>query len=47
MGTQDEQQGEGIDAWVAEQLAASPEWTPERYARIRQLLEGGTTAAGE
>ncbi|MFD7579809.1 hypothetical protein [Kitasatospora sp. NPDC059817] len=36
-----------VDAWVEEHLAASPEWAPEQYARIREFLGGGTPAADE
>ncbi|WP_188303151.1 hypothetical protein [Streptomyces sp. CBMA123] len=45
MDTYDEQLGRDIDAWVEEQLAASPKWAPERYAAIRQHLEGSEPAA--
>ncbi|MFE9425310.1 hypothetical protein ACFYNO_20325 [Kitasatospora sp. NPDC006697] len=44
MDTHDEQLGRDMDAWVEEQLAASPAWSPERYASIRQRLEGSEPA---
>ena len=44
MDTYDERLGKDIDAWVEGQLAASPEWEPERYANIRQHLEGSAPA---
>ncbi|GHF61716.1 hypothetical protein ABZ616_13925 [Streptomyces noursei] len=36
-----------IDAWVADQLAASPDWTPEHYARVWAYLEPSETQLGE
>ncbi|MFC5665326.1 hypothetical protein ACFP3U_20380 [Kitasatospora misakiensis] len=44
MDTYDEELGKNIDAWVEAELAASPEWGPEKYASIRQRLEGSTSA---
>ncbi|MFF9789829.1 hypothetical protein [Streptomyces bacillaris] len=44
MDTYDEQLVASIDAWVEAELAASPEWGPEKYATIRQLLEGSARA---
>ncbi|MFJ6145728.1 hypothetical protein ACIQH7_19240 [Streptomyces anulatus] len=44
MDTYDEQLVASIDAWVEAELAASPEWWPERYAAIRQCLEGSRPA---
>ncbi|MFI8371872.1 hypothetical protein [Streptomyces sp. NPDC085466] len=44
MGTYDEELDASIDAWVEVELAASPEWGPERFAGIRRLLEGGEPA---
>lgn len=32
-----------VQALFEDQLAASPEWAPERYAGIRQYLEGYTS----
>ncbi|MER5974510.1 hypothetical protein ABT112_33220 [Streptomyces sp. NPDC002055] len=46
MDTCDEELNHKIDAWVREQLAASPEWEPEQYVTIRQHLEGSSPAAG-
>ncbi|MGW2840633.1 hypothetical protein ACWCWD_22920 [Streptomyces sp. NPDC001493] len=40
MDTYDQELKHKIDAWVREQLTASPEWEPERYTTIRQHLEG-------
>ncbi|MFJ2767609.1 hypothetical protein [Streptomyces sp. NPDC087300] len=40
MDTQDDQVGGEIDAWGADQLAASPEWAPEQYVHVRSCLEG-------
>ncbi|WP_187645830.1 hypothetical protein [Streptomyces sp. TRM49041] len=40
MDTYDEGLHHKIDAWVREQLTASPEWEPEQYITIRQHLEG-------
>lgn len=45
MDTYDEGLGKNKDAWVEAELAASPEWGPERYASIRQHLEGSAPAA--
>ncbi|WP_328957991.1 hypothetical protein [Kitasatospora purpeofusca] len=45
METYDERLGRYIDAWVEDQLAASPGWAPEQYASIRRYLEGGSTPA--
>ncbi|MGW0860706.1 hypothetical protein [Streptomyces sp. NPDC002690] len=39
MDTYDHELKRKIDAWVREQLTASPEWEPERYITIRQHLE--------
>jgi hypothetical protein len=39
MDTYDERLGEDIDAWVEDQLAASPEWALEQYVSIRKHLE--------
>ncbi|RPE32889.1 hypothetical protein EDD38_1159 [Kitasatospora cineracea] len=47
MDTYDERLRKDIDAWVEEQLAASPEWGPEKYLTIRQHLEGDTPSAGQ
>ncbi|WP_405018037.1 hypothetical protein OHV05_14615 [Kitasatospora sp. NBC_00070] len=44
MDTYDEELGKNIDAWVEAELAASPEWGPEKYASIRQRLEGSAPA---
>ncbi|MFJ6619592.1 hypothetical protein ACIQOW_18680 [Kitasatospora sp. NPDC091335] len=44
MDTYDEELGRSIDAWVEAELAASPEWGPERYASIRQRLEDSEPA---
>lgn len=44
MDTYDEELGKSIDAWVEAELAASPEWAPEKYASIRQHLEGSEPA---
>ncbi|MFF4853851.1 hypothetical protein ACFY2N_03035 [Streptomyces rubiginosohelvolus] len=44
MDTYDEQLVASIDAWVEAELAASPEWGPEKYATIHQLLEGSAPA---
>ncbi|MEU8783078.1 hypothetical protein [Streptomyces sp. NPDC048637] len=43
MDTYDEQLGRDIDAWVEDQPAASP----ERYASIRQHLEGDLPAVDQ
>ncbi|WP_168219584.1 hypothetical protein [Kitasatospora sp. MMS16-BH015] len=43
MDAYDEELGKSIDAWVEAELAASPEWGPEKYAGIRQRLEDGET----
>ncbi|MFE2760398.1 hypothetical protein [Streptomyces halstedii] len=45
MSTYDEELNASIDAWVEAELAASPEWGPEKYATIRQHLEGSAPAA--
>ncbi|MCH0560725.1 MULTISPECIES: hypothetical protein [Streptomyces] len=42
MDTYDEDLTHKIDAWVQDQLKASPEWPPEQYISIRQHLEGTT-----
>ncbi|MFF5106061.1 hypothetical protein [Streptomyces sp. NPDC000134] len=48
MDTYDEELTTSIDAWVEAELAASPEWGPEKYATIRQHLEdSATTVAAE
>ncbi len=47
MDTYDERLGRDIDAWVEDQLAASPEWAPEQYASIRQYLVGDTPSIGQ
>lgn len=39
MDTYDKELGQEIDAWVQDQLAASPEWAPEVYVSILQHLE--------
>ncbi|MFI1977421.1 hypothetical protein [Streptomyces wedmorensis] len=44
MDTYDEKLDASIDAWVEAELAASPEWGPEKFVGIRQLLEGGAFA---
>ncbi|MFJ8628600.1 hypothetical protein ACIRD3_37955 [Kitasatospora sp. NPDC093550] len=44
MDTYDEERGKSIDAWVEAELAASPEWGPEKYDIIRQRLEDGASA---
>ncbi|MFQ6853404.1 hypothetical protein AAIB46_21240 [Streptomyces sp. 35M1] len=44
MDTYDEDLDASIDAWVEAELAASPEWGPEKVASIRQYLEGGAPA---
>ncbi|MEU3048061.1 hypothetical protein ABZ705_16345 [Streptomyces sp. NPDC006984] len=44
MSTYDEELNTSIDAWVEAELAASPEWGPERYAAIRQRLEDSALA---
>ncbi|MFD7015852.1 hypothetical protein [Streptomyces sp. NPDC059928] len=36
-----------IAAWVADQLAASPDWTPEHYARVSAYLEPSESQLGE
>lgn len=40
MDTYDEELRREVEAWVREQLTASPEWAPEQYTSIRQHLEG-------
>ncbi|MFB7233661.1 hypothetical protein ACFCXK_02625 [Streptomyces sp. NPDC056269] len=46
MDTYDEQLDASIDSWVEAELDASPEWGwPEKYATIRQFLEGSAPAA--
>ncbi|MFI9329743.1 hypothetical protein ACIGZJ_19640 [Kitasatospora sp. NPDC052868] len=45
MDTYDEELNASIDAWVEAELAASPEWGPEKYAAIRQRLEDSAPAA--
>ncbi|MFE0580723.1 hypothetical protein [Streptomyces sp. NPDC058874] len=45
MSTYDEELNTSIDAWVEAELAASPEWGPERYASIRQRLEDSAPSA--
>lgn len=40
----DEDLNASIDAWVEAELAASPEWGPEKIASIRQYLEGSAPA---
>src|SRR5215203_1034191 len=42
-----EELGGNMDAWVEEQLAASPEWAPEHYVSIRQRLEGDSPSADQ
>lgn len=42
--TYDEDLNASIDAWVEAELAASPEWGPEKIASIRQCLEGSAPA---
>ncbi|MEU3048818.1 hypothetical protein ABZ705_20305 [Streptomyces sp. NPDC006984] len=44
MDTYDEELNASIDAWVEAELAASPEWGPEKYATIRQRLEDSAPA---
>ncbi|MFJ3749131.1 MULTISPECIES: hypothetical protein [Streptomyces] len=44
MDTYDENLNASIDAWVEAELAASPEWGPEKIASIRQCLEGSAPA---
>ncbi|MFE7807127.1 hypothetical protein ACFU51_21135 [Streptomyces sp. NPDC057430] len=44
MDTYDEDLNASIDAWVEAELAASPEWGPEKIASIRQYLEGSGLA---
>ncbi|MGX2994934.1 hypothetical protein JNUCC64_11640 [Streptomyces sp. JNUCC 64] len=44
MDTYDEELGKNIEAWVDAELAASPEWGPEKYDIIRQRLEDAAPA---
>ncbi|SCD46495.1 hypothetical protein [Streptomyces sp. DvalAA-19] len=44
MDTYDEQLDASIDAWVEAEIAASPDWGPEKYATIRQCPEGSGPA---
>ncbi|GAA4071673.1 hypothetical protein [Streptomyces hundungensis] len=39
MSTQHDQLDAQIAAWVADQLDTSPEWSTERYARVRSYLD--------
>ncbi len=45
MDTYDEELAKSIEAWVEAELAASPEWGPEKYDIIRQRLEDSAPAA--
>ncbi|WP_274032736.1 hypothetical protein [Streptomyces sp. MMBL 11-1] len=44
MDTCDQQLDASINAWVEAELDVSPEWGPEKYTTIRQLLEDSTPA---
>ncbi|MCZ7458357.1 hypothetical protein [Streptomyces sp. WMMC940] len=39
MSTKQDRIDAEIAAWVADQLAASPEWSAERYTTVRTYLE--------
>lgn len=45
MDTYDQELKHKVNAWVREQLTASPEWGPEQYVAIRQHLEGPNSSA--
>ncbi|MGV9271651.1 hypothetical protein ACWDRR_44220 [Kitasatospora sp. NPDC003701] len=44
MDTYDEELDKNIEAWVEAELAASPEWGPEKYDIIRRRLEDSAPA---
>ncbi|MFF8499592.1 hypothetical protein ACF07L_02890 [Streptomyces anulatus] len=45
MDTYDEELNRKIDAWVREQLTASPDWNPEQNIAIRRHLESPDSSA--
>ncbi len=44
MDAYDQELKHKIDAWVREELTASPDWEPEQYITIRQHLEGDASS---